>query len=187
MSALAELFGRIDRPVDSRLSAWEDQVTGWCRVYCEHVVEAELSEINLDVAVFVFDHTAERVVLAYAISIEQLTNRDSSRIRGFPNVNASVKRVLGAKAFTADKGHFLGHASGGVLDINLFPQRRELNRGWSPEGKRFRRMERYVAEHAGTFFYHRPQYDDDTWIPNSLEYGVLPADAAWWVDTFKNR
>ena len=56
-----------------------------------------------------------------------------SRMRGFPDVSASVRRALGTRAFFADKGHFLGHASGGVLDINLFPQRRELNRGWIPQ------------------------------------------------------
>jgi hypothetical protein len=42
------------------------------------------------------------------------------------------------------------------LDVNLFPQRREVNRGWSDEGKLFRKMERYAAEHPGTFCFARP-------------------------------
>ena len=67
-----------------------------------------------------------------------------------------------------------------------FPQRRELNRGWSDEGKRFRAMERYVAGHPGAFFYHRPLYDE-TWIPDRLEYGVLVDDREWWVDSFTNK
>lgn len=136
---------------------------------------------------FVFDHTLERVVVAYAVSIEQLTARDASRMRGFPNVNASVRAALGEKAFAVDKGHFLGHASGGVLDINLFPHRRDLNRGWSVEGKRFRTMERFIAEHPGTFFFHRPSYDDDTWIPFALEYGVLLDGTTWWIERFQNK
>lgn len=85
------------------------------------------------------------------------------------------------------RSQLLGHASGGILDIDLFPHRRELNRGWSAEGKRFRRMERYVADHPGTFFYHRPLYDDQTWVPELLEYGILVDDTEWWVDTFRNK
>jgi hypothetical protein len=187
MSALAELFERAARPLPRALSDWENRVSVWCEEYRAAFQQADLSEINLDLAVFVFDHAAERVTLAYALSVEQLMKRDSSRIRGFPNVNISVRTALGENAFIADKGHFLGHASGGILDINLFPQRRELNRGWSPEGKRFRSMERYVAEHPGTFFYHRPCYDDEEWIPQLLEYGVLKADTQWWVDRFRNK
>ena len=59
-------------------------------------------------------------------------------MRRFPDVDVGVNAVLGAEAFAADKGHLLSHASGGELDINLFPHRRELNRGWSEEGKLFR-------------------------------------------------
>ena len=67
------------------------------------------------------------------------------------------------------------------------PQRRELNRGWSAEGREFRAMERYVAQHSGTFFYHRPIYNDETWVPQSLEYGVLEDDTRWRVKTFANK
>lgn len=98
-----------------------------------------------------------------------------------------MRAALGEGAFAVDKGHFLGHASGGVLDINLFPHRRDLNRGWSPEGKRFRRMERFVAEHPGTFFFHRPCYDDGLWIPLALEYGVLLEGTRWWIERFRNK
>lgn len=34
-----------------------------------------------------------------------------------------------------DRGHFIAHLSGGPIDINLFPQRRDINRGWSVENK----------------------------------------------------
>ena len=186
-SALIKLFGHANLRVPSALAGWDMRIDQWCDDYVAQYAAANLSEMNLDLAVFIFDHYLERVVLAYALSVEQLMKRDSSRMRGFPDVNISVRKALGDKAFAADRGHFLGHASGGILDINLFPQRRELNRGWSGEGKRFRQMERYVAEHGGTFFYHRAIYSDETWIPHSLEYGVLRENRIWWVDTFMNQ
>ena len=166
MSAIIELFRRAEQPFDSRFNEWEDQVSCWCQEYHCSVSESELSEIDLDLAFFVFDRVAERVVLAYALSTQPLMKRDSGRIRGFPNANDTIQKTLGEGTFRVDKGHFLGHASVGLLDINLFPHRRELNRGWSDEGKRFRKMEKFVSDHPGTFSYHRPQYDDDTWIPD---------------------
>jgi hypothetical protein len=187
MSALSKLYAQAGQSIPAALADWEDRVTAWCDAYADAFAGAALSEINLDFAVFIFDHAAERVTLAYAVSVEQLMKRDTGRMQGFPDPGVSTQRILGAKAFRADKGHFLGHASGGTLDINLFPQRRELNRGWSAEGKEFRRMERYVAQHPGTFFYHRPIYDDDTWVPHRLEYGVLEANADWRVSTFANK
>ena len=128
-----------------RLADWPTRSDHLLREYEDGNPTSELSEVNLELAYFIFDLVAERVVLAYAFSTPSLTKRDASRIRGFPNVNASVKKAMGDRAFHADKGHFLGHASGGTLDINLFPQRRDLNRGWSDQGKRYRAMERYVA------------------------------------------
>jgi hypothetical protein len=187
MSGMSTLYEGAGRPIPAALAKWDDRVSDWCDEYAETFKGAQLSETKLDFAVFIFDHILERVTLAYAISVEQLMKRDASRMRGFPDPNVSAKRLLGAKAFRADKGHFLGHASGGELDINLFPQRRELNRGWSQEGKEFRNMERYVANHPGTFFYHRPIYNDETWVPQFLEYGVLEDDARWRVKTFANK
>lgn len=186
-TSIERLFDHAHKTLSNAVNGWEDLVSSWDEDYYVRFPDAQLTETHLDFAVFEFDHTFERVTLAYALSIEQLMRRDVSRMRGFPNVNQGVRGALGDKAFTADKGHFLGHASGGILDINLFPQRRELNRGWSVEGKRFRSMERFVADHSGTFFYHRPQYDDESWIPCRLEYGVLVDDVRWWVDAFQNK
>ena len=187
MTTLQALYASTGRAFPAALSDWDEVVDRFIADYEERFGQSEISTINLDSAYFLFDHGFDRVVLAYAMSTLQLTRRDSTRMRGFPNVNVSVRRVLGDAAFMADKGHYLGHASGGILDINLFPQRRELNRGWSEEGKRFRSMERYVAEHPGAFFYHRPIYDDESWVPASLEYAVLKDGATWWKDTFRNK
>jgi len=186
-TALDKLFAHAGLPLPTALADWELRIDRWCDDYRQAVAGAILSETNLDLAVFVFDECLDRVVLAYAVSVEQLMKRDASRMRGFPDVNISVRKTLGDGAFTADRGHFLGHASGGRMDINLFPQRRELNRGWSVEGRQFRNMERYVAANPGTFFYHRPIYRDATWIPHALEYGVLQDNRDWWVETFTNR
>ncbi len=95
--------------------------------------------------------------------------------------------MIGPDADEFDRGHFLGHASGGELDINLFPQDRRLNRGWSEEGKLFRKMESHAASHPGTFFFHGAVYADDSWVPDRLEYGVLLDDREWWIETFHNR
>jgi hypothetical protein len=187
MASLAKLFARVERPVPGALADWSDRLDGWIGEYLSACPVGVLSEVDLTPAVYLFDHTCERVVVAYAVSVPQLVARGHGRMRGFPDVNVGVRRALGERAFPTDRGHFLGHASGGELDINLFPQRRELNRGWSAEGRLYRSMERYVAQHTGSFFYHRARYDDDTWIPQALEYGVLREDGTWWTATFRNK
>jgi hypothetical protein len=37
-----------------------------------------------------------------------------------------------------DKGHFMARRNGGGSQLNIFPQRRDVNRPWSKEGKLFR-------------------------------------------------
>jgi hypothetical protein len=187
VSTLAGLYKRLGKSAPPALVDWDSRVDVWCSEYAAQFGDANLSEINLDFAVFLFDHTAERVTLAYAVSVAQLHPRDVGRMRAFPDVNVGITKLFGTAALAADRGHFLGHASGGTLDINLFPQDRKLNRGWSNEGKRFRAMEREVARHPGTFFYHRPMYDDRTWIPWRLEYAILRPDGSWWKEVFTNR
>ena len=166
---------------------WHARVGTWCDTYRNKWRTALLVEIDLQTGVYVFDQSLERVMLAYGLSRRQLKQRDKNRMRGFPDVNIGVRKTLVINAFECDRGHFLGHASGGELDINLFPQRRELNRGWSQEGKVFRSMEQYAATHPGTFVYHRAIYNDKTWIPDKLEYGLLIDDSQWWVETFSNK
>ncbi|MBI3229789.1 MAG: hypothetical protein HYZ45_06315, partial [Burkholderiales bacterium] len=159
ISPLEQIHRHLRRKIPPTLAHWPEQAQSWVEDYYANAVEAQIFEVMLPPAVFLFDSICDRVMLAYGIATPALMKRDNSRIRGYANVNATVQAALGERAFVADKGHFLGHASGGQLEINLFAQRRELNRGWSSEGKRFREMERYVADHPGTFFYHRPLYE----------------------------
>lgn len=122
----------------------------------------------------------DRVVVAFGRSQSPSKQRDSSRMRGFLG---PTKTIFGDDY---DKGHFLGHASGGGLDVNLFPQRREINRGWSERGKVFREMERYCALHLGTFCFSRPIYNNSSWYPCRLEFGLLRPDRTFWIEQFLN-
>jgi hypothetical protein len=85
-----------------------------------------------------------------------------------------------------DKGHFIAHAIGGGLDMNVFSQARGLNRGISEQGKVYRLMERYCYDNAGTFCFSRPVYDDATSIPQWVEFGLLRDDCGLWVEVFEN-
>jgi hypothetical protein len=118
----------------------------------------------------------DRTVVAFGITQSAKGRRDASRIRGFPG---SDER--------GDRGHLVAHAAGGGLDINVFHQDAYLNRGWSPQGRRYREMERYCATHDGTFFFSRLIYADQTARPAEIEFGILLPDATLWVDAFDNH
>lgn len=123
----------------------------------------------------------DRLVAAYGWSIANETKKDESRMKGFLGGGIDMP---GKGKF--DKGHVLAHSMGGGLDINLFPQRPELNRGRSEAGRVYRRMEKYAATHVGTFVFSRMIYCDHSWVPSSLEYGVLLKDNKLWVEWFEN-
>jgi len=188
-SYLDRLYAAVGLDVPTALADWDERVQAWLDDYDRNFTENRLLEVFLDSAVYWFDQdeSHERVVVAYGISTAPAGPRDASRIRGFPDVNVGVRNAMGDQRFVADRGHFLSHASGGELDINLFPQRTELNRGWSDEGKVFRRMEKEAAQTPGTFHFHRAMYNDETWIPDRLQYGVLQNDQRWWVEEFANK
>jgi len=175
------------RPVPDTLADFEERVAGWCDDYRARFGPCRIVEIDLQTCVYVFDLAHERVVVAYGVSTSPVAERDKKGMRQYPDVNVGVRATLGDRAFVADRGHFLSHAAGGDLDVNLFPHRRALNQGRSPEGRQFRAMERYTAKHLGTFHFHRAEYDDLSCIPATLEYGVLRDDRDWQVATFANK
>src|ERR1017187_5956568 len=88
--------------------------------------------------------------------------RDHNRMRGPPRPGRTGD----------DRGHLISCAAGGGYDINLVPMDAPLNRGWSPEGARFRAMERKAAALPGTLFFIRPVYEDGTDRPGRFEAGV---------------
>lgn len=123
----------------------------------------------------------DRLVAAHGRSATSMHKRDKNRQRGFLGGRIDVP---GKGKF--DKGHALSHAMGGGLDVNLFPQRPELNLGRSEAGRVYRRIERYGSDHPGTFVFSRLIYTDNSWVPSSLEYGVLMPDGKLWVEWFEN-
>lgn len=84
-----------------------------------------------------------------------------------------------------DRGHFLAHAAGGGLDVNLFPQLAEVNRGWSERGKVFRAMERICLARPGTYSFARPIYTTRTDHPYLVEFGLVVDDGLR-VELFPN-
>ncbi len=177
-----------DSPVSAeKLLEWKGMLNKYCDEYEASFENSELQSIHFGTSFFYFDYNIERVVLAYAVSIKVDEKRDASYLGQDPGDAKQVLAALGKDAFDADRGHFLSHAAGGPLHINIFPHRRELNRGWSAEGKRFREMERYTVSNPGTLYFHRPIYDDRSDIPLALEYGVLVDGLHWWVERFKNK
>jgi hypothetical protein len=57
----------------------------------------------------------------------------------------------------------------------MFAQDRELNRGWSVEGRRYRALEREIANTPGTFFFCCLLYADDIDFPAVVELGCSVA------------
>ncbi|MBS1594104.1 MAG: hypothetical protein JST90_07250 [Bacteroidetes bacterium] len=148
--------------------------------------------------VFLFDDTDElisqgkakthevpegRVVAAFGFSKEKKHQRSNYRVQSYLGPTSKVFGYLGG---AYDKGHFISDASGGPKEINLFPHKRALNRGWSEEGKIYRRMEQTIADNPGTFFFSRPFYNDATYRPFSIEYGFVLPNGEFQSRIFKN-
>ena len=125
-----------------------------------------------------------RLVAALGRSRPAKRSRDDARLRGWVG---PTERYFG-KAW--DKGHFMAHTIGGAvegIEANVFVQRRDLNRGWSAPGKRFRAMEKYCFSNPDTFCFNRPLYTDGSAKPSFFEFGVLKGSKELWIECFDNR
>ena len=111
----------------------------------------------------------DRVVAVWGLSrAEPAESRDKSRMAGF-------LRGAWAGAYAGyDRGHFFAHTMGGGLDINLFPQIANVNRGGN-----WRKMEVECAGNPGTFCFIRPIYSNSSWKPTRLEYGIFRMPPAY--------
>lgn len=161
----------------------------WCSDYRArtagrpHVLEIPIARLT-----YLFDAAPtldgadgeDRVVGVWGLATPPPRGRDTSRMAGLIPV---PKRWSGMQL---DRGHFVAHSAGGGTDLNLFPQARGLNRGWSAAGKRWRALERQ-ASRAGTFLFVRPIYASSTWVPDELEAGYVPFNGELVVDRFANR
>ncbi|RIK76222.1 hypothetical protein DCC62_11795 [candidate division KSB1 bacterium] len=132
-----------------------------------------------------YDRASEsRLVAVLGRSNPIKRSRDDYRLRGW------VGRTEESFGKEWDKGHFIAHSLGGAVDgieANVFVQRRDLNRGWSARGKLFREMEKYCAQHPGTFCFNHPLYRDHSARPAFLEFGLLKNTKELWVERFDNR
>jgi hypothetical protein len=132
-----------------------------------------------------YDPTIEdRVVAVYGQSTPLPKPRDDYRLRGWVG---ATEKIYGSRF---DKGHYIAHSLGGAVDrseMNVFVQRRDLNRGWSQEGKLYRAMEKYCVLRPGTFCFSHPLYEDQSSIPSFVELGVLKSSDELWVQCFDNH
>jgi hypothetical protein len=150
---------------------------------------AEVLEIPQGSLTYLFDSTPtmsgaysgdDRVVAVWGQSVAAEAPREKGRQAGFIPVPEKWSHV------GLDRGHFVAHAAGGGMDMNFFPQARGLNRGTTERGKVWRAMERQIIENSGTPLFVRPLYDDGSWVPTLIDYGVL-IDARLWRERFENR
>ena len=132
-----------------------------------------------DLASAVGAEQEDRTLAAWTITPATVGNRDVSYQRGFP-------LPPDPDGTPVDRGHLIPHLSGGEFGPNIFRQRRDLNRGWSSEGKRFRALEREAAATPGTFYFGHLLYEDGTAYPTEIETGLLRGETLH-VDRFRNR
>ena len=164
----------------------------WCDDYEDGVAEANPQLIDIGSFRVIFDLTSmgcsdpdiqeDRVIAIFGRSCPPVAARDAVRMRGF----LGPTREAFGEGY--DKGHFIAHSMGGdVLDsLNWFRQERRLNRGWSADGRVYRRLERLCAARPGTFLFSRPLYHTPSARPDLLEFGVLH-DGRLEVCRFDNR
>jgi hypothetical protein len=105
--------------------------------------------------------------------------RDTAYQRGYPLPHTYAGR-------TVDRGHFLPYSGGGLYGPNLYLQDRALNRGWSRDGRRYRRLERLAVSASNALMWVCPIYIDETAVPAALDVGVVLPDRVE-IDTFRNR
>ncbi len=167
---------------------------------------------------YLFDLGAERVVAAFGVSQYNPGARDSARMADFlgqVTSNAELQRIAGRAGSVHsandrvekakmtwrdrffqtyghkyDRGHFMSHRQGGGLDINLFPQRADINQGRTRLGAEYRAMETACVAKPGVdpvFCCSRPIYNDGSWVPLELEYAVIYNPNHIRVRTFPNK
>jgi hypothetical protein len=122
----------------------------------------------------------DRVIGVLGISVARRRTRRGS----FPSGWLELPEELAG--CDRDNGHFIAHCIGGGLDVNIFSQSRELNRGFSERGKIYRQMEKYCYANPGTFCFSRPVYPDETSVPRWIEFGVMMPDNSMWIEVFEN-
>jgi hypothetical protein len=166
----------------------------WFDVYRTQTSGANAQSVELGTFTYLYDFAdkssaitdvarASRLIVVFGFSSPGLACRDDSRLKGW------LGRTTDRFGHGFDKGHYIAHSVGGRVDrseLNVFQQRRDVNRGWSSEGKAYVEMERYCARNPGTFLFSRPMYGDGSDCPFALEYGILRSDGTLQIRRFEN-
>jgi len=126
------------------------------------------------------DYIEERTIVAYGYSSKPQNERDAND----KNMRVDDQRKWADKE--TDRGHFIAHSFGGNIWVNIFPQRRDINRGTSEAGKRYKAMENYLLKNEGIFCFSRPIYFDFYNRPYLIEYGYISRDFELVVEVFEN-
>jgi hypothetical protein len=122
-------------------------------------VSAEIVETSSSNFSYLFDVASERLIAAYGVSKgKHAAKRDSGRMRGSP--------LGGPKGY--HRGHAIPHTLGGPLDINLVPQKGEVNIG------KFRLLEIQAVNTPGAFYFTYWKYPpSDSQRPIGVYQGLL--------------
>src|SRR5207244_4085471 len=107
-----------------------------------------------------------RTVAAWSHARAPVASRDRSRQAGFP-----LPRAFADAGY--ERGHLMAHAAGGGLDANVFAQAWHVNQGRSPQGRRYRQLERLAAANPGCQVFHRLIYGDGSDVPDLTELTVV--------------
>jgi len=178
--ALAEPWDQLTTPEKYLARLFNDAI----EAYDQAVPDSQVVTFTLSLVTFAFDLAANenrepRPVAAYAKVIPAAPVRDRSRQARHP-----LEPGLVAAGY--DRGHLVAHASGGGLDANIFAQAAHVNRGRSPQGKRYRRLETLAARCADGVLLHRLIYGDGSTVPDLTELTVF-AEGRIRAGVFDNR
>jgi hypothetical protein len=104
--------------------------------------------------------------------------------------NIAHHKLLGDAAVQFGEGqsrpYLPGSVLGGSFDISLYPQHRDLDSERSSDGRAYRAMAKYCAEHPKTFCFSRLIYTSRSWCPTAIEHGLLRRDGSFWIRRFRN-
>jgi hypothetical protein len=149
----------------------------------------ELFDVRPGSYTYLFDTTApagrddpgHRLVAGWGRGPAAAPPRGRRFMRGFP--------LPPAPPGALDRGHLIPRAAGGDegIGINLVPQAAALNRGRTPEGRRWRRLERMITDDPDSAVFVRALYDDASDVPGRFEYLVVTHDGLVQLDRFANR
>jgi hypothetical protein len=160
---------------------------------------ANIHRIKISSYEYLFDYSSELVTLGKARGNEMVEDRlvavhgKTQSAKSKRKDSILHRQPLGPIEYIEphqraryDRGHFIAHTLGGDLNINIFPQVTEINRGWSNDGKLYRSMERYCQKNPGTYCFSRPFYSGQSGHPFAIEFGALRIDGTLWVNVFPN-